>query len=112
METETKAILRGVRISAQKMRLVANQIRGKSVDEALLYLKFSPKKAAFILSKTLKSAMSNAEHNDGMDIDDCKVGAILVDKAASLKRSTQRAKGRGARIEKQACHITVTVRRK
>jgi len=106
---ETSAKLRGVRISAQKGRLVADQIRGKKVDTALNILTFSPKKGAVIIKKVLESAIANAEHNDGADIDELKVKVITVDKATSLKRSSARAKGRGNKIEKQACHIAVTV---
>ena len=106
---EVKAIHRGARISAQKTRLVADQIRGLPVDKALNVLTFSPKKAAGIVKKVVLSAIANAEHNEGADIDELKVKVIMVDKAASLKRFTARAKGRGNRIEKQSCHITVTV---
>lgn len=106
---EVKAIHRGARISAQKTRLVADQIRGLPVDKALNVLTFSPKKAAGIVKKVVLSAIANAEHNEGADIDELKVKSIFVDKAASLKRFTARAKGRGNRIEKQSCHITVTV---
>ena len=106
---ETSAKLRGVRISAQKGRLVADQIRGKRVDAALNILAFSPKKGATIIKKVLESAIANAEHNDGADIDELKVTSITVDKATSLKRFTARAKGRGNKIEKQTCHINVTV---
>jgi len=106
---ETKAILRGVRLSAQKGRLVADQIRGKKVDQALNVLQFSPKKAATIIKKVLESAIANAEHNDGADIDELSVSTICVDKGSSLKRFTARAKGRGNSIEKQTCHIAITV---
>jgi large subunit ribosomal protein L22 len=106
---EVKAIHRGARISAQKTRLVADQIRGLPVDKALNVLTFSPKKAAGIVKKVVLSAIANAEHNEGADIDELKVTSIYIDKAASLKRFTARAKGRGNRIEKQSCHITVTV---
>ena len=106
---EVKAIHRGARISAQKTRLVAYQIRGLPVDKALNVLTFSPKKAAGIVKKVVLSAIANAEHNEGADIDELKITSIMVDKAASLKRFTARAKGRGNRIEKQSCHITVTV---
>ena len=106
---EVKAIHRGARISAQKTRLVADQIRGLPVDKALNVLTFSPKKAAGIVKKVVLSAIANAEHNEGADIDELKVTSIMVDKAASLKRFTARAKGRVNRIEKQSCHITVTV---
>jgi large subunit ribosomal protein L22 len=106
---ETSAKLHGVRISAQKGRLVADLIRGKKVDTALNILSFSPKKGAVIIKKVLESAIANAEHNDGADIDELKVKTITVDKATSLKRFTARAKGRGNKIEKQTCHIIVTV---
>jgi large subunit ribosomal protein L22 len=106
---EVKAIHRGARISAQKTRLVADQIRGLPVDKALNVLTFSPKKAAGIVKKVVLSAIANAEHNEGVDIDELKIKVIYIDKAASLKRFTARAKGRGNKIEKQSCHITVTV---
>ena len=106
---ETRALLRGVRLSAQKGRLVADQIRGKKVDQALNVLQFSPKKAATIIKKVLESAIANAEHNDGADIDELRVSLITVDKGSSLKRSIARAKGRGNTIEKQTCHIAITV---
>ena len=106
---ETKATLRGVRLSAQKGRLVADLIRGKQVEQALNTLAFTQKKAAVIIKKVLESAIANAEHNDGADIDELRVKSICVDKATSLKRMSARAKGRGNRIEKQTCHITVTV---
>ncbi|AOY92483.1 50S ribosomal protein L22 [Cupriavidus gilardii] len=106
---EVKAIHRGARISAQKTRLVADQIRGLPIERALNILAFSPKKAAGIVKKVVESAIANAEHNEGADIDELKVKSIYVDKATSLKRFTARAKGRGNRIEKQTCHITVTL---
>lgn len=106
---ETRAILRGVHLSAQKGRLVADLVRGKPVEKALNILQFSPKKAAKIVRKVLESAIANAEHNDGADIDELKVKTIHVEKATSLRRFAARAKGRGARIEKQTCHIFVTV---
>src|SRR5437764_10073171 len=106
---ETKASLRGVRLSEQKGRLVADLIRGKPVDQALNVLAFSPKKGARIIKKVLESAIANAEHNDGADIDELKVKTIYVDKAQTLKRFTARAKGRGNQIGKQTCHILVIV---
>ena len=106
---ETRAILRGVRLSDQKGRLVADQIRGLSVDKALSILKFSPKKGAEIIKKVLESAIANAEHNDGADIDELKVKTIFVEKGMVLKRFTARAKGRGNRIVKPTCHIFLTV---
>jgi large subunit ribosomal protein L22 len=106
---ETKATLRGARLSAQKGRLVADQIRGKNIDQALNILTFSPKKGAVIIKQVLESAIANAEHNDGADIDELKVKTIYVEKGAVLKRFIARAKGRGDRISKQTCHIYVTV---
>ena len=106
---ETKAILKGVRLSEQKGRLVADLIRGKPVDQALNILAFSPKKGATIIKKVLESAIANAEHNDGADIDTLKVKTIYVEKGAVLKRFTARAKGRGNRIVKPTCHVFVTV---
>jgi large subunit ribosomal protein L22 len=106
---QTQAILRGVRLSAQKGRLVADLVRGKPVEQALSILEFSPKKASKIVKKVLESAIANAEHNDGADIDELKVATIHVEKGTSLKRFSARAKGRGAKIEKQTCHIFVTV---
>ncbi len=105
----TTAVIRNVRLSAQKARLVADQIRGLSVAQALNILTFSPKKGGGIIKKALDSAIANAEHNDGADIDELKVSTIFVDKGTSLKRMIPRAKGRGNAIEKQTCHITITV---
>ena len=105
----TTAVIKGVRLSAQKGRLVADQIRGLPVDRALQILMFSPKKGAGIIKKALDSAIANAEHNDGADIDELKVTTIYIDKATSLKRMIARAKGRGNSIEKQTSHITITV---
>ena len=107
--SEVSASLKGARLSAQKARLVANQIRGKSVSEALNILAFSPKKAAAIVKKVLESAVANAEHNDGADIDDLRVSTIFVDEAMTLKRIKPRAKGRADRVFKRSCHITVKV---
>jgi large subunit ribosomal protein L22 len=106
---ETRAILRGVRLSAQKGRLVADMVRGKPVDQALNILAFSPKKGAEIIRKVVESAIANAEHNDGADIDVLKVKTIMVEEGTSLKRFTARAKGRGNRILKPTCHIYVSV---
>ena len=107
--SETRAVLRGVRLSVDKGRLVADLIRGKKVDQALNILQFTQKKAAVIIKKVLESAIANAEHNDGADIDDLKVKTIYVDKADVLKRSSPRAKGRGNVISKPTCHVYVTV---
>jgi len=106
---QTTATLRGVRLSAQKGRLVADQIRGLPVDRALSVLAFSPKKGAKIIKKVLESAIANAEHNDGADIDELRVTTIYIDKADTLKRTSARAKGRGNVIGKQSCHIHVVV---
>ena len=106
---EVRAVLRGTRLSAQKARLVADMVRGKPVDQALGLLSFTPKKAAVVIKKVLESAIANAEHNEGADIDELKVKSIYVDQGATLKRFTARAKGRGNRIMKPTCHITVTV---
>jgi large subunit ribosomal protein L22 len=106
---ETQAKLYGVRLSAQKGRLVADLIRGKAVDKALSILAFSPKKGAAIIKKVLESAIANAEHNDGADIDELKVKTIMVEQGQVLKRFQARAKGRGNRISKPTCHIFVTV---
>ena len=106
---QTKASLRGVHLSAQKGRLVADLIRGKKVDQALDILTLTPNKGAAIIKKVLESAIANAEHNDGADIDELKVSSIYVEKGAVMKRYSARAKGRGDRITKQTCHIYVTV---
>ena len=106
---ETQAIVRGVRLSVDKGRLVADLIRGKKVDQARNILKFTPKKSAGIVLKALDSAIANAEHNDGADIDELKVKTIYVEQGATLKRFSARAKGRGNRISKPTCHIYVTV---
>jgi large subunit ribosomal protein L22 len=106
---EVVAKLKGARLSAQKARLVANQIRGKSVDEALNILAFSPKKGAAIIKKVLESAIANAEHNEGADVDELKVSTVFVDEGMTMKRIKPRAKGRADRILKRSCHITVKV---
>jgi large subunit ribosomal protein L22 len=106
---QATAILRNARISPQKVRLVADQVRGLPVDKAEQLLKFSPKKAAHIVKKVLLSAVANAEHNVGADIDELKVATIMVDEGPTLKRGRARAKGRGTRILKRCSHITVTV---
>ncbi|MCK5334626.1 MAG: 50S ribosomal protein L22 [Gammaproteobacteria bacterium] len=101
--------LRYARISAQKCRLVADQIRGLPVDQALQELTFSTKKAAKMVKKILESAIANAEHNEGADIDDLKVSTIFVDEGPTMKRIQPRAKGRAYRILKRTSHITVMV---
>jgi len=106
---ETRATLRGVRLSVDKGRLVADLILAKKIDQALNILHFTPKKAAVIIKKVLESAIANAEHKDGADIDDLKVKTIFVEQGATLKRFSARAKGRGNRISKPTCHVFVTV---
>jgi large subunit ribosomal protein L22 len=106
---EVAARLKGARISAQKARLVADQVRGKSVEEALSVLDFSNKKAAHIVRKVLNSAIANAENNEGADVDELKVSSIFVDEGMTMKRLRPRAKGRADRILKRSCHITVKV---
>lgn len=106
---EVNAKLKNARISPQKGRLVADQIRGKSVEQALQTLAFSTKKAAQIMKKVLESAIANAENNEGADIDELKVAYVFVDEARTMKRIQARAKGRANRIVKRNSHITVTV---
>ena len=106
---EVSAKLRYARISPQKCRLVADVVRGQPVNTALNVLKFMPKKGAELVRKVLESAVANAEHNHGADIDELKVSLIHVDAAPVLKRFAARAKGRGARIVKRNSHITVAV---
>ncbi len=106
---EVAAKLKGARISAQKARLVADQVRGMQVEEALNLLEFSPKKAAHIVKKVLNSAIANAENNEGADVDELKVSSIYVDEGMTMKRLRPRAKGRADRILKRSCHITVKV---
>ena len=109
---ETVAKLMSTRISPQKVRLVADQVRGLPIEQALQILTFSPKKAAVLVKKVLESAVANAEHNDGADIDELKVSKIYVDQGPTLKRMRARAKGRGTRILKRTSHITVAVAEK
>lgn len=106
---ETIAKHRYARTSAQKARLVADLIRGKKVSAALEILTFTNKKAAALVKKVLESAIANAEHNDGADVDDLKVAKIFVDEGPSMKRVMPRAKGRADRILKRISHITVVV---
>ncbi len=106
---ETIAKLRNAHILAQKVRLVADMIRGVPVDRAINTLSFSTKKAAAIMKKVLESAIANAEHNDGADIDELKVSRVFVDEATTHKRMRARAKGRANRILKRTSHITVEV---
>jgi len=103
------AIAKTIRLSAQKGRLVANQVRGLNVAKALELLNFSDKKAALSIRKVLESAIANAEHNEGADVDDLRIESIYVDEGPTLKRWRARAKGRGAKILKRTSHIKVTV---
>ena len=109
---EVAAILKGARISAQKVRLVADQIRGRGVEEALDMLQFSGRKGARLLKKVLESAIANAEHNAGADIDDLLISSVFVDEGKTMKRIKPRAKGRADRILKRSCHITIKVAEK
>ncbi len=106
---EVAAKLTNAKISPQKARLVADLIRGKSVERAVEQLRFSTKKAAAIVSKVLHSAMANAEHNNAADVDELMVAKIYVDQGPTLKRFMARARGRGDRILKRTCHITIVV---
>ncbi len=106
---EVNAKLRFARISPQKARLVADQVRGMPVDDALEVLTFSQKKAAGLIKKILDSAIANAEHNEGADIDELTITRVLVDQAPTMKRMRPRAKGRANRILKRTSHITLTV---
>ena len=106
---EVSAKLRGARISAQKVRLVANQVRGMPVGDALKLLEFSTKKGAQLVRKVLNSAIANAENNNGADVDELRVSTIFIDEGMTMKRMRARAKGRGDRIFKRTCHITVGV---
>jgi large subunit ribosomal protein L22 len=106
---ETKSIVRGVRLSVDKGRIVADMVRGKSASQACRILQFTSKKAAGIILKCLESALANAEHNDGADIDDLQIKSIFVEQGTTLKRFSARAKGRGNRISKPTAHIYITV---
>ena len=106
---EVGARLKGAKLSAQKARLVADQIRGKDVGEALNILNFSTKKGAHIVRKLLESAIANAEHNEAADVDELSVSKIMVDEGMTMKRIKPRAKGRADRILKRTCHITLAV---
>ena len=106
---QVQAKLRGARLSAQKARLVADQVRGRQVEEALNLLSYSSKKGADIIRKLLNSAIANAEHNEGADVDELKISEIYVDEGMTMKRIMPRAKGRADRILKRSCHISITV---
>ncbi|MEM1090026.1 MAG: 50S ribosomal protein L22 [Pseudomonadota bacterium] len=106
---EARAILKRAPISAQKVRLIADLVRGMPVEKAEQVLTYSPKKAAHLVKKVLLSAISNAEHNEGADIDELSISSIYVDEGPTMKRGRARAKGRGTRILKRTSHITVAV---
>ena len=106
---EAKAIYRNARSSAQKARLVADQVRGMPVEKALNLLKFSPRKAAKIIYKVLESAVANAENNLSLDVESLVVSRIMVDEGPSMKRIMPRAKGRADRIVKRTSHISIYV---
>lgn len=106
---EVAAKLRNAQISAQKVRLVVDQIRHLPVEDALVRLTYSPKKAAHLIKKLLESAIANAENNEGADIDELNIATIFVDEARTVKRFRARAKGRGNQILKRSCHITLKV---
>lgn len=106
---ETLAKLKYSRMSAQKCRLVADQVRGLPIEQALNLLAFSTKKAAVFIKKVLESAIANAEHNNGADVDELRISSIYIDEGPSMRRFQARAKGRGNQILKRTCHITVKV---
>lgn len=105
----TIAKLKNAKVAPQKMRLVADQIRGKPVEEAINLLNFSNKKAAGLLKKILESAVANAEHNEGVDVDELNVARITVDEGPTMKRWRARARGRASQILKRTSHVTVAV---
>ena len=106
---QVQAKIRGARLSAQKARLVADQVRGRQVEEAIDLLTYSTKKGADVIRKLLNSAIANAEHNEGADVDELKISEIFVDEGMTMKRIMPRAKGRADRILKRSCHISITV---
>ena len=109
---ETRAYLKGTRLSPQKAALVADQIRGKKVDEALDFLIFNKQKGSAIMKKLLESAIANAENNEGADVDELVISSVFVDEGRTMKRLRPRAKGRADRIFKRSCHITLMVSNK
>ena len=106
---EVSATLRHARLSPQKARLVADQLRGLPVERAVEILTFAKPKAASMLKKVLESAIANAEHNEGADVDELRVGTVNVDQGPTFRRFRARARGRAGRITKRTSHITVTV---
>ncbi len=109
MQMPTSATLRYARLAPQKVRLVADQIRGKTVEKAMNILTLHDKKAAAVIKKVLESAVANAEHNDGADIDELRITEVFINQGPTLKRLRPRARGRADRILKRTSHITVTV---
>lgn len=105
----SRAVLRSARISPQKMRLVVDLVRGQAVGRALDVLQFQNKKGAGLLRKLLESAIANAEHNEGADVDELRVSVVHVDEGPVMKRMSPRARGRGNRITKRTSHVTVVV---
>ena len=106
---ETRAYLKGTRLSPQKAALVANQIRGKSVDEAMDFLSFNKQKGSAVIKKLLESAIANAENNSNADIDKLSISSIIVNQGMRLKRMKPRARGRADRIIKPKCHIEISL---
>ena len=108
--SQATAKLRSARVSSQKARLVANQIRGKHIEEALGILTFAPQKSAYIIKKILESAIANAEHNQGLDVDSLFVSTISVDESFTMKRVRARARGRAAKILKPFSQLTIILK--
>ena len=106
---ETRAYLKGTRLSPQKASLVANQIRGKKVDKAMDFLVFNKQKVSAVIKKLLESAIANAENNNNSDIDKLLVKTIIVNQGMRLKRMKPRARGRADRIQKRNCHVNITL---
>ena len=106
---QVSATLRFARLSPQKARLVADQLRGLPVEQAVETLAFSKPRAAWVLKKVLESAIANAEHNEGADIDELRVGLVQVDQGPTFRRYRARARGRASKITKRTSHITLTV---
>ena len=106
---EAKATLKYARISARKVKIVADLIRGKNVDEALAIVKFTPKASSDIIEKLLKSAIANAENNNGMNVENLYIEECYANKGPTMKRIQPRAQGRAYRIEKRMSHITIVL---
>ena len=106
---EVKAVAKYTRISPRKVRKISGAVKGKPVEDALNILQFMPQKAAYLLEKVIRSAVANADQNEGIDIDDLVVRNVLTDEGPTLKRFRARARGRGTRILKRTSHITVVL---